>query len=84
MKHDVRRGSLAELRSYATLDRILRQMQPPKVFCKKGVLKNLAKLTEKHLCMSLFVNKVSGFRPATLSKKRLRHMCLPVVLQSFQ
>ena len=28
------------------------------VFCKKGVLKNFAKLTGKHRCQSLFFNKV--------------------------
>ena len=28
------------------------------VFCKKGVLKNIAKFTGKHLCQSLFFNKV--------------------------
>ena len=32
----------------------------PEVFCKKGVLRNIAKLTGKHLCQSLFFNKVSG------------------------
>ena len=32
----------------------------PEVFCKKGVLRNLAKL--KHLCQSLFYNKVVGWR----------------------
>ena len=26
----------------------------PEVFCKKGVLKNFAKFTGKHLCQSLF------------------------------
>ena len=26
----------------------------PEVFCKKGVLKNVAKFTSKHLCWSLF------------------------------
>ena len=30
------------------------------VFCKKGVLKNFAKFTGKHLCQSLFFNKVAG------------------------
>ena len=30
------------------------------VFCKKGVLKNFTKFTEKHLCQSLFFNKVTG------------------------
>ena len=34
--------------------------QPPKVFYKKEVLKNFAKFTAKHLCQSLFLNKVVG------------------------
>ena len=45
---------------------------------KKGVLRNLAKFTGKHLCQSLFFTKVAGFRPVTLLKKRLRHRCFPV------
>ena len=32
----------------------------PEVFCKKGVLGNFAKFTGKHLCQSLFFNKVAG------------------------
>ena len=32
------------------------------VFCKKGVLKNFAKFTGKHLCQSLFLNKVAGLQ----------------------
>ena len=35
----------------------------PEVFCKKGVLGNLTKFTGKHLCQSLFFNKVAGLRP---------------------
>ena len=38
-------------------------------FCKKGVLKNFAKLTGKHLCLSLFFNKVADLRSATSLKK---------------
>ena len=34
----------------------------PEVFCKKGVLRNFAKFTGKHLCQSLFFNKVAGLR----------------------
>ena len=49
-----------------------------KVFCKKAVLKNFAKFTGKHLCQSLFFNKVADLRPATLLKKRLWHRCFPV------
>ena len=47
----------------------------PEVFCKNGDLRNFAKFTEKHMCQSLFFNKVAALRPATLSKKRLWHRC---------
>ena len=50
----------------------------PDVFCKKDVLENFAKFTEKLLCQSLFFNKVTGPRPATLLQKRLRHRWFPV------
>ena len=43
----------------------------PDVFCKKGVLRNVAKLTGKQLCQSLYFNKVAGLRPATLLKQTL-------------
>ena len=33
----------------------------PEVFCKKGVLKNFAKLTGKHLYHSLFFKKAAGW-----------------------
>ena len=55
----------------------------PEVFCKNGVLRNFAKLTGKHLCQSLFFNKVAGLRPATLLKKRLWHRCFPVNFAKF-
>ena len=45
---------------------------------KKGVLKNFTKSIGKHLCQSLFLNKVAELRPATLLKKRLWHMWIPV------
>ena len=32
----------------------------PDVFCEKDVLRNFAKFTGKHLCQSLFFNKVAG------------------------
>ena len=38
------------------------------VFCKKGVLRNFTKFTEKHLCQSLFFNKVAGPRMETLAQ----------------
>ena len=39
----------------------------PEVFCKKGVLINFIKFTGKHLCQSLFLNKVSGLSKNTFS-----------------
>ena len=55
-----------------------------KVFYKKGVLRTFEKFTGKHLCQSLFFNKVAGPRPATLSKKRLWHRCFLVNVAKFQ
>ena len=34
----------------------------PEVFCERGVLRIFTKLTGKHLCQSLFFNKVAGLR----------------------
>ena len=59
------------------------QKQPPKVFYKKGVLRNFAKFTGKQLCQSFFLNKVAGLRPATLLKKRLWYRCFPVYFAKF-
>ena len=53
------------------------------MFCKKGVPRNFAKFTGKHLCQSPFFNKVAGLRPATLLKKRLWHRCFPVNFAKF-
>ena len=39
------------------------------MFCKKGVLRNFAKFTGKHLFQSLFFNKLAGLRPETFFKK---------------
>ena len=41
----------------------LNRSNRPEVFCKKDVLRNLTKFTGKHLCQSLFFNKVAGLRP---------------------
>ena len=49
----------------------------------KGVLRNFAKFTGKHLCQSFFFNKVAGLRHATLLKKRLWHRCFPVNFVKF-
>ena len=50
---------------------IYNQKQPPEVFLRKGVLRNFAKFTGKHLCQSLFFNKLAGIGPATLLKNGL-------------
>ena len=50
---------------------------------KKVFLKNFSKFLGKHLCWSLFFNKVSGQRPATLLKKRLQQRCFPVNFMKF-
>ena len=55
----------------------------PEVFCKKFVLRNLAKFTGKHLRQSLFFDKVAGLRPATLLKNRPWHRHFPVYFAKF-
>ena len=47
------------------------------MFCKKGVLRNFTKFTGKHLCQSLFFNKVAGLRPKSW------HRCFPVNFVKF-
>ena len=55
----------------------------PDVVCKKGVLRNFTKFVGKHLCQSLFFNKVASLRPATLLKKRLWHRYFPANFVNF-
>ena len=61
---------------------------------RKGVLRNFTKFTEfkfhkiqisqnSNFTKFNFFNKVAGLRPATLLKKRLRHMCFPVNFVKF-
>ena len=74
--------SLMELMSFhyffLNLFYVLCRSSHPDVFCKKGVLRKFSKFTGKHLCQSLYLNKVACLRPATLFKKRLWHRCFPV------
>ena len=35
---------------------------------RKGVLRNFTKFIRKHMCQSLYFNKVAGLSPATLLK----------------
>ena len=50
---------------------------------RKGVLRNFAKFTGKHLSQVLFYNKVADLEPATLLKKRLLHWCFPMNFAKF-
>ena len=52
-------------------------------FSVKVVFKNFAKFTGKHLCQSLFFDKVAGLRPATLLKMKIWHRCFPVNFLNF-
>ena len=45
---------------------------------KEDVLRNFAKSTGKHLCQSLFFDKLAGFW-----KKNLRHRCFPMNFAKF-
>ena len=60
------------------------QKQPLEVSCKVKSCINFAKFTGKHLCQSLFFNKVAGLRPAILLKKRLWHKCFLWLFKKFQ
>ena len=59
------------------------QKQPQVVFYKKGVVRNFAKFTRKHLCQSLSFNRVADLRPGSLFKKRLWHRCFPAKFAKF-
>ena len=56
--------SLMELMSFhyffLNLFYVLCRSSHSDVFCKKGVLRKFSKFTGKHLCQSLFFNKVGG------------------------
>ena len=53
------------------------------MFSKKSVLRNFAIFTEKHLCQSLFFNKIACLRPATFLKMILWHSCFLVNFAKF-
>ena len=59
---------------YIHVSRAYIRSSRPEVFCKKVLLRNFVKFTGKHLCQSLFFNKVAG---PSLLKKRLWHRCFP-------
>ena len=51
---------LVSLWSVRLLEKFSYRSNRPEVFCKKGILKNFAKILGKHLCQSLFFNRVAG------------------------
>ena len=53
------------------------------MFCIKGVLRNFAEFTGKHLRQRIFNNKVTDLRPAALLKKILWHRGFPVNFAKF-
>ena len=60
------------------------------MFYKKGVLRNFVKFTGRHLCQSLYFNKVAAtllatsfFNKATLLKKRLWCRSFPMNFAKF-
>ena len=75
MVQDTRYSNLS---TYYEIFTMFLQKQPPEgCSIEKGVLKNFAKFTEKHLWQSLFL------QVATLLKKRLWHRCFPVNFSKF-
>ena len=50
------------------------QKQPLDVFCKKVALRIFAKFTGKHLCQSLYFNKVAGLAYNFIKKETLAQM----------
>ena len=49
----------------------------------KGVVRNFAELTGKHLCQGLFFDKVTCLESCNLIKKRLWQMCFSVNFAKF-
>ena len=54
------------------------------VFCKEGVLENFAKFTGKHLCQSLFFNKVAGLGLRPYLKRGSGRSVFLEILRNFQ
>ena len=53
------------------------------VFLSKNGLKNFEKFTEKHLCQSLFLNNVAGWKSVTVRSSHWRSSVKKGVLKSF-
>ena len=64
-------------------DTLIYRSSRPEVFCKEGVLEKFAKLTGKHLCQSLHLNKVAVVGLQLYIKKRVWHRCFRVSFANF-
>ena len=62
-------------KSYARFGDLLYRSSHQRYSVRKGVLRNFARFTGKHLCQSLFFNKAAGLR--------LYHRCFPVNFEKF-
>ena len=58
--------------------------QPPEVFCEKVVLRNFTKFTGKHLCQSLFFNKVAGLTPLVAAFEYLVYICFHTSVKLYE
>ena len=50
------------------LSNVIFRSSRPEVFCQKGILRNFAKFTGKHLWQSLLFNKVASLYPLKMSE----------------
>ena len=75
--------SLKQDRSIWRFKQLLYRSNRRRCSVTKDVYKNFAKFAGKHVCQSLFFNKVAGLRPSILLKKRLWHKCFPVNFAKF-
>ena len=68
---------------FASFDCPKKRSIRPEVFCKKGFLRNFAKFTGKHLCQSLFFNKVADLRWLLLKESSFHCFCTLLQKHSF-
>ena len=69
--------------NFYQLDQVIYRSSHQRCSVRKGVLRNFGKFIGQQLCQGLFFNKVAGFRPASLWKKRLWHRCFPANFPKF-
>ena len=69
---------------FLDLRRASRQKQSSRCVLQKGLLRNFAKFTGKHLYQILSFNKVAGLKTATLLKKKPWHRYFPVNFAKFR